>query len=121
MKTSIWYHTADRQPNKSGYYLAYRSYSMGDDTTDVGYYYWDAKIQSWQKDCWPNSQWANIYYWSDADPESWVDSDPPVTQRKKVLRKNPALEIAWKNVEAALRQYEIVRTLSDPEDEVADE
>lgn len=111
MKTSLWFHTADKQPDKSGYYVAYKSYSMGDDSTNTGYYYYNISDNSWFDSSLSQSHYANVYYWTDADPEEWVNNDPPVTQRKKVLKNNPALEIAWKNVEEAIRQYEIVKGL----------
>lgn len=112
MKTSIWYHTADKQPEKSGYYVAYKSYSIGDDSTNVGYYYYSAGANSWRDSSLSQAHYANVYYWSDADPEQWVEGDPPVTQRKKVIKSNPALEIAWNNVQEALRQFEIVKALT---------
>jgi hypothetical protein len=111
MKTSIWHHTADRQPDKSGYYLAYKSYSMGDNETDTGYYYYSHGANSWRDSKLSQAHYANVYYWTDADPDAWVDSDPPLTQRK-AAKSNPALEIAWNNVQEAIRQYEIVKALT---------
>lgn len=112
MKTSIWHHTADKQPDKSGYYLAYKSYSIGDDTTNAGYYYYSAGSNSWRDSSLSQAHYANVYYWSDADPEKWVNDDVPVTKRKTKRPPNPALEIAWNNVQEALRQYEIVKALT---------
>jgi hypothetical protein len=59
-----------------------------------------------------SSYYANVYYWTDADPEAWVNSDPPLTKRKKVVDENPALKIAWNNVQEAIRQYEIIKALT---------
>ena len=113
MKTSIWHHTADKQPDKSGYYVAYKSYSMGDDSTNVGYYYYSAGANSWRDSSISSAHYANVYYWSDADPEAWVDADPPVLKRPAaVVATNPALEIAWNNVQQAIRQYEIIKALT---------
>jgi len=112
MKTSIWHHTADKQPDKSGYYVAYKSYSIGDDTTNVGYYYYSELSKSWRDSSLSQAHYANVYYWSDADPEAWVNADPPVSKRKKELPVNPALEIAWNNVQQAIRQYEIIKALT---------
>lgn len=111
MKTSIWHHTADKQPDKSGYYVAYKSYSMGDDSTNVGYYYYSAGANSWRDSSIHSAHYANVYYWSDADPEAWVNADPPLTKRPAVAT-NPALEIAWNNIQEAIRQYEIVKALT---------
>jgi hypothetical protein len=117
MKTSIWYHTKDRQPDQSGYYLSYRGWGMGgkaDSDHDHGYLYYHKKTNRWYEDSGevramhPNT--CIVYYWTDADPCGWVENDPPVVSRVKP-KDNPALEIAWKNVEEAIRQYEIVKSL----------
>jgi hypothetical protein len=112
VKTSIWHHTADKQPDKSGYYVAYKSYSMGDDSTNVGYYYYSAGANSWRDSSIHSAHYANVYYWSDADPEAWVNADPPLTKRPRAVAANPALEIAWNNIQEAIRQYEIVKALT---------
>ena len=111
MKTSIWHHTADRQPDKSGYYMGFRTITFGDDTCGVDYFYWNQSAGEWRTDRTCHSQWANVYYWTEDDPEVWVNSDPPVRYRKSP-KSNPALEIAWNNVQEALRQYEIVKALT---------
>lgn len=113
MKTSIWHHTADQQPEKSGYYLAFRGWGIAgkaDSDHDHGYVYYDKKINEW-RDYDSGGNYAIVYYWTDATPDEWVDTDPPVNQRKK-HRDNPALEIAWNNVQEAIRQYEIVKALT---------
>jgi hypothetical protein len=85
---------------------------MGDDSTNVGYYYYNQSAKGWRDSSSSQAHYANVYYWSDADPEQWVDDDPPVVQRKKGLKVNPALEIAWNNIQEAIRQYEIVKALT---------
>lgn len=118
MKTSIWYHTADQQPDKDGYYLTYRGWGMGgkaDGDSDHGYLYYHKKTDNWYeyqgevRSMYPRT--CIVYYWSDANPAGWVDNDPPVSHRKKAT-PNPALEIAWNNVQEAIRQYDIVRKLT---------
>ena len=117
MKTSIWYHTKDRQPDKSGYYLTYRGWGMGgpaDGDHSNSYLWYYKKTDSWYeyerdiRSSFPNT--CIVYYWTDADPAHWVENDPPVVNRVK-SKDNPALEIAWKNVEEAIRQYEIIKRL----------
>ena len=125
MKLSIWHHTADQQPSKSGYYLTYRGWGMGgkaDGDSDNGYLYYFAKSDQWYeyeseiRSGFPRT--CIVYYWTDADPAGWVDKDPPVSQRKKTLvEKNAALDIAWKNVEEAIRKYEVVKALSGNDDD----
>ena len=110
MKTSIWHHTADQQPDTSGYYMGFRTISFGDDTCGVDYFYWNHSEKEWRTDSTCHSQWANVYYWTEDDPENWVDTDPPLAYRK-APKSNPALDIAWQNVQDALRKYELIKQL----------
>lgn len=114
MRTSIWYHSVDQNPNKSGHYLCYRGFGMGgmsDSDHSTGYLWYDKGSDDWY-DYEDRVHSAIVYYWTDSDPENWVDTDPPVTQRKKVNRESsPALKDAWKKVQEAINQYEMIRTL----------
>jgi hypothetical protein len=110
MRTSIWHHTADKQPEKSGYYIGFRTMTLTDDTCGVDYFYWNKAEGDWRTDSTCHSRWANVYYWTPEDPEKWMESDPPVRNRKKPT-DNPALEIAWNNVQESIRQYEIIKGL----------
>jgi hypothetical protein len=116
MKTSVWYHTADRQPDKSGYYMAFRTVTLADDTCGVDYFYWnkDGGLKGkgeWRTDSTCHSHWANVYYWTESDPEQWVDEDGPVRNRK-APRSSPALEAAWQDMQRAIERYEMVRALT---------
>ena len=117
MKTSIWYHTAEKQPDRSGHYLSYRGWGMGggfDGASDYGYLYYHKKTDTWYeyegevRKMHPNK--CIVYYWTDADPRGWVDNDPPVVRRKEMI-KHPALEDAWKNVLDAIEKYKILEAL----------
>ena len=113
MKTCIWYHTADHQPEQSGYYLAYRGWGLGgkaDGDSDHGYVYYDRRKNEW-RDYDTGGHYAIVYYWTDARPDEWVENDVPVVNRKRA-KTNPALEIAWKNVERAIEQYELIKALA---------
>jgi hypothetical protein len=110
MKTSIWHHAADKQPDTSGYYMGFRTTTLADDTCGVDYFYWNKSEGHWQTDSTCHSRWANVYYWTEDDPEDWVDTDPPLAYRKKP-KSNPALAIAWQNVEDAIRKYELIKQL----------
>lgn len=112
MKTSIWYHAVDKQPSKSGYYIAFKGMSMGDDSSNTGYYYYNKSAGEWRDSSLSSAYYANVYYWTDADPEAWVDSDPPLTKRKASLDEKPAVKTAWENVQRAIEQYEIIKGLS---------
>ena len=115
MKTSIWHHTADKNPDKSGYYLSYRGFGMGgmsDYDHANGYMYYNKKEDEWYEYSSSNDSTPFVYYWTDADPKHWVDTDPPLVNRKKILKDNPALEIAWNNIQEAIRQFEIIKALT---------
>jgi hypothetical protein len=114
MKTCIWYHTADRQPEDSGYYLAYRGWGIAgkaDDDSDWGYVYYDKKINEW-RDYESMGHYAFVYYWTEAKPDEWVDNDRPVSKRKRKAQPNPALDIAWQRVQDAIRNYDLIKSLS---------
>lgn len=116
MKTSIWYHTADRQPDKAGYYMGFRTVTLADDTCGVDYFWWNPRggltgAGEWRTDATCHSHWANVYYWTPDDPEQWVDSDGPVRNRRPE-RPDPALESARQELQQAIERYEIVRALS---------
>ena len=117
MKTSIWYHTADRNPDKAGYYMGFRTVTLADDTCGVDYFYWNSTggingRGEWRTDHTCHSHWANVYYWTESDPEVWVDQDGPVRNRKTNTQPNPALAQAWADVQQALERYEILKALT---------
>ena len=118
MKVSFWHHTADREPEKSGYYLAYRGWGMGgkaDGDSDHGYVYYD-KIHNEWRDYESTSMGhdAIVYYWTDARPDEWADGDVPVYRRKQVKQTmHPAEKEALADLEEAIRRYETVRALCE--------
>jgi hypothetical protein len=118
MKTSIWYHTADRNPDQSGYYLSYRGWGIagkGDGDHDLDYLYYHKGQNVWveYEGAWRSTHFNTciVYYWTDADPAGWVDDDVPLRHRKKHKEDNPALNIAWQKVEQAIAQYELIKSL----------
>ena len=116
MRTSIWYRTELQQPPKSGYYLSYRGWGMGgkaDGDEDYGYVYYDKKINEW-RDYQSQSMghYAIVYYWTDDKPDEWTDNDPPSVQLRKVKQEhNIALDDAWKKVQEAIDQYNMIKEL----------
>lgn len=120
MKVSFWHHTADRLPEKSGYYLSYRGWGLGgkgEGDHDYGYLYYHTKYKKWYEyeGSW-NSMFPDevsfVYYWTDATPDEWVDNDPPVSKRKKVQAEmHPAEGEALDNLEEAIKRYETIRAL----------
>ena len=110
MKTSIWYHTADRQPDKTGYYMGFRTITLADDTCGVDYFWWNKEEGEWRTDQTCHSRWVNVYYWTPEDPEKWVDEDGPVRNRKP-RKSNVALDAAFANVQKSVEQYEILKAL----------
>lgn len=115
MKACIWYHTADKQPSTSGYYLSYRGWGIGgkaDGDSDWGYVYYDKKRNEWRtyesRGMFPDI--AIVYYWTDATPDVWVENDAPVIRRQKIA-ENPILSSAWNDVEKAIEKYEMLKEL----------
>jgi hypothetical protein len=115
MRTSIWYRTEERQPDTSGYYLSYRGWGMGgkaDGDSDHDYLYYDKKKNEWRDYKSDDSHYAIVYYWTDATPDDWVEEDPPsVTLRKLKQTHNVTLEDAWKKVQEAIDQYNVIKEL----------
>jgi hypothetical protein len=108
MKAGIWYEVDEKIPPKTGYYLAFKGMSMGDDELDTGYYYWNAKTAEWRENSLSISNRANIVYWTEADPDGWYEKYDLRT-RSEITE---AEKDAWAAVEHALEQYEIVRQLA---------
>lgn len=115
MKTSFWYHTKDTQPDQSGYYLSYRGWGLGgkaDGDSDFGYLYYDKKRNEWRDyESTSMGHSAIVYYWTDAQPDVWVEEDPPVVDRK-TTKDNPALDIALERVKKAIKDYELIEALT---------
>ena len=120
MRTSIWFRTEEKQPDKSGYYFSYRGWGMGgkaDGDQDYGYLYYHTKYKKWYEyeGSW-NSMFPDeasfVYYWTDADPSGWVDEDPPSVQLRKLKEEhNVALESAYKDVLIAIDKYNMIKEL----------
>ncbi len=108
MKAGIWYDMEEKCPPKSGYYLAFKGMSMGDSETAAGYYYWNAKAAEWRDSKLSGAYYANVIYWTEADPEGWYE--------KYSLRTRAEISVAekdaWAAVEHAIERYEIVRALT---------
>lgn len=117
MRTSIWYRDEEKRPDKSGHYLAYRGFGMGgsaDGDSPHGYLYYDKQRNEWRthqsRGMFPDV--AIVYYWTDATPDDWTDSDPPsIRLAKKHFSKNVTLDDAWKKVQEAIEQYNIIKRL----------
>ena len=120
MRVSFWHHTADKQPEKSGYYLSYRGWGMGgkgDGDHDYGYLYYHTKYKKWYEyeGSW-NSMFPDevsfVYYWTDATPDEWTDQDPPVSMRKLSKQEmHVAEKEALAELEEAIKRYETVKAL----------
>jgi hypothetical protein len=114
MRACIWYHTQERQPTTSGYYLSYRGWGIAgpsDYDSATGYLYYDTTTKVWrefQSDS--HGHDAIVYYWTEADPAEWVDSETVINKKK--ARPNPALDRAWEDVLQAVERYEIVKALT---------
>ena len=106
MKPCVWYDVDEKLPPKAGYYLGFKGMSMGDDETSCDYYYWNSRTQEWRDSEYSGAHWANVVYWTDADPQAWYDGHN--LRRRK---RSAAEQDAWEAVLRAVEQYEIVRNL----------
>ena len=108
MKACVWYDMEERSPPQSGYYLAFKGMSMGDDESGCGHYYWNAKKAQWSDGNYSQAFYANVIYWTDADPGRWYD-DYDVCARREM---SVAEQDAWDAVKAAIERYEVVKNLA---------
>jgi len=119
MRTSIWYRNEQHQPDKSGYYLSYRGWGMGgnpDGDSEYGLLYYHKQSNAWYeyesgvKSMYPKL--CIVYYWTDATPCAWTDSDPPsIVLRRMKKENNVALKDAWEQVQKAIHQYNMIKQL----------
>lgn len=109
MKACVWYTIDEKIPPKTGYYLAFKGMSMGDDEVGCAYYYWDAKSAEWRDSSLSTAYYANVVYWTEADPNSWYN-------KYRIRQKSGPLPVAeqdaWDAVQKAIKQYEMVKALA---------
>lgn len=110
MKPCVWFDVSERLPDRSGYYLAFKGMSMGDDEVSCDYYYWNSSAKEWRDSKYSGSHWANVVYWTDADPAAWYNE--PAGRSKNKRQISVAEQDAWDAVKAAIERYEIVRQLA---------
>jgi len=108
MKACVWYQVDEKLPPRSGYYIAFKGYSIGDDETDTGYYYWDAKRAEWRDSSLSHAHSARVIYWTDADPGGWYE-DYNMRRRDEITA---AEKDAWNQVLRAVERYEMVKALT---------
>jgi hypothetical protein len=104
MITSIWYHIEDHRPTKTGYYLAYKKPSLGDDSEGYGVYYWDSEYSDWRESSSPHSYGLRVTLWSELPAHDPYDSD---THAPSVAEVN-----AWENVVDAISKFNMIKELS---------
>jgi hypothetical protein len=105
MKTSFWYHVNEKLPTKSGTYTTFFGPTMASDDSGVTTSYWDQARLGWRESQAPHSAWANVVYWSDADPAEWYENT-------YVIKHTPALDEAWAQVQDAVSRYEMLKALT---------
>ena len=108
MKIGIWYTIDEKIPPKAGYYIGFKGMSMGDNDTNTGYYYWDAKRAEWRDSSLSQSYSANVIYWTDADPAEWYEHYDLRRRDEVSVAEKDALEA----VKQAIERYEMVRVLT---------
>jgi hypothetical protein len=103
MKVAVWYHITEKHPNESGLYLAFKSYSMGDDCTEVDYFYYEHSANRWlEHRC---GSRANVQY--------WCDFDPMIFEQRPKTNISPAEQIAFDAVMKAKQNYELISGLTN--------
>lgn len=83
---------------------------MGGGEPEAGYNYYDKKKGEWrdyESDS-SMSRWANVVFWTDADPFDWYDK----MGMAKKAKVSEAEKIAWQQVVEAIERYNIVKGLS---------
>lgn len=108
MKTSIWYDMDEKIPPQTGYYLAFKGMSMGNNETGCDYYYWDAKKAEWRDNSISQAYHVNVIYWTNADPEEWYEHYDLRRRDEVSVAEKDALEA----VKQAIERYEMVRALA---------
>lgn len=96
---SVWYSIEEKYPDGSGWFLAFKDISMGDDYTDLKYFYYDASVNKFFNS--PTGSWENVKYWTDISEYDF-----------KYKPLSPAEKIAADNVLKAIENYNLVAGLS---------
>lgn len=108
MKASVWYDMDEKIPPRTGYYIAFKGMSMGDDETGCEQYYWDAGQASWRDSLRSSAHYVNVIYWCDAEPWEWYN--------KYDLRRRDEVSVAeqdaWAEVQRAISRYEMIKSLT---------
>lgn len=114
MQTSIWYNSkAGELPKKQGYYITFVGVTMGGGEAGIQMSYFDHVDKNGQGAAWydnhtSNSNWANVIFWTDADPYEWYEKNSHI---QPTHQATPAEQDAWAAVETAIAKYETVRAL----------
>ena len=110
MKAHLWFSVEEMEPDESGYYLSFTGATMGGGEPETSYNFYDKKRQQWRTyESESMGQWANVVYWTDADPFSWYENNNFERNRTK----SEAEKIAWQQVLDAIERYKIVRGLTN--------
>ena len=81
---------------------------MGDDETNTGYYWFDSKQRAWREyQSTSMGHFANIVYWTDADPSRCYDEDRPTDKTMTEAEKE-----TWAAVVEAIDRYNVIKGLT---------
>jgi hypothetical protein len=117
MKVSMWYAVEERLPDESGYYLAFRGMSFGDDSTETSYYYFNKHTGNWQKYETNSSHISTeaIRFWTDADPWTWYDKsmeDGAAPRVRKKIAISPTEQVAFEDLQEAIKRFQVICELT---------
>lgn len=96
---SVWHHVNDELPDTSGWYYAFKDISMGDDSEEVGMYFYDIHREQFYEHV--SGVWVNVQFWTKVSFDFF-----------KHKEMNPAEKIAADNVLKAIENYNLIAGLS---------
>ena len=96
---SVWYSIEEKLPEYSGWVLGYKDISMGDDYTDLKYFYYDNNVNRFFNS--PSGSWENVIFWTDINELMF-----------KYKPLNPSETIAADTAIKAIENYNLISGLS---------
>lgn len=108
MKIGFWYDADVQPPKASGYYIAVKIPSLGDDDHGVDYYYYHRSSDGWYTSGESNGMWVRVSFWTDAEPFEWVNDE---TKSNSDSPQHPSLIAAKQKILEAIESYQILEEL----------
>ena len=107
MEVSVWHHSKEQQPWETGYYLAHSEMTIGNDSEETGYFWWDKDGREWREYSTKGSIRLKVSYWCDATPSEWSEKYYEESKEITAAEADALAEVA-----RAVERYRTVRALS---------